>query len=816
MDYFENFPMSDNVVRSRELAHQIAAQNHNRYVEPIHFIYAMYNIDCVCSQILHEEGLMPVAIVSEIGKLEKVDTLSEPEESNETKLMFDDARRIALICKKDCIYTEHLLLASVFYKNSSMYKFLSRNISLQSMLNNLDRSMNINNILDNIKNIPSAGQGGGPASKQSAASQLPQELNDLGVDFTQRARDGKIDPIIGRKEEIERIIEILCRKTKNNPVLIGEPGVGKSAVVEGLAREIVAGNVPELLKNKIVFSLDIGSLVAGTKYRGELEQRLKSAIEAIIRQGNIIVFIDELHTLAQAGGKEGEVTPADMLKPYLARGELQTIGATTTDEYRKFIEADKALERRFQPILVNPPTVEQTIEILKGIRPNYEAFHKIKISDEAIEAAAKLSDRYISDRFLPDKAIDLVDEAASRAKVSGNKLPTEVKDLEDKLAQYQNNISIAIRNEDYAKADEYKALRDETDKEIKRRKEEWRNSADNSINAEDIAEVVSKWTKIPVSRLSETEVQRLNNLENILHERVIGQDMAVESVAKAIRRARAGLKDPKRPIGTFLFLGPTGVGKTELTKALAAAMFDDENNIIRIDMSEYMEAHSVSKLIGAPPGYVGFDDGGQLTEQVRRHPYSVVLFDEIEKAHPDVYNILLQILDEGRLTDSQGRTVDFKNTIIIITSNVGVSELKTRRTIGFNDKPDAQEQDEEKILSDALKRHFRPEFLNRIDVICYFKHLTEDNIKQIADIMLKKVTKKLADRNIRIKYTPAMVEYVIKNGYDPEYGARPLRRIIEQSIEDSLAEALLNGQIKDNSVATVDYVDGKVRISCQQ
>ena len=816
MDYFENFPMSDNVVRSRELAHQIAAQNHNRYVEPIHFIYAMYNIDCVCSQILHEEGLMPVAIVSEIGKLEKVDTLSEPEESNETKLMFDDARRIALICKKDCIYTEHLLLASVFYKNSSMYKFLSRNISLQSMLNNLDRSMNINNILDNIKNIPSAGQGGGPESKQSAASQLPQELNDLGVDFTQRARDGKIDPIIGRKDEIERIIEILCRKTKNNPVLIGEPGVGKSAVVEGLAREIVAGNVPELLKNKIVFSLDIGSLVAGTKYRGELEQRLKSAIEAIIRQGNIIVFIDELHTLAQAGGKEGEVTPADMLKPYLARGELQTIGATTTDEYRKFIEADKALERRFQPILVNPPTVEQTIEILKGIRPNYEAFHKIKISDEAIEAAAKLSDRYISDRFLPDKAIDLVDEAASRAKVSGNKLPTEVKDLEDKLAQYQNNISIAIRNEDYAKADEYKALRDETDKEIKRRKEEWRNSADNSVNAEDIAEVVSKWTKIPVSRLSETEAQRLNNLENILHERVIGQDMAVESVAKAIRRARAGLKDPKRPIGTFLFLGPTGVGKTELTKALAAAMFDDENNIIRIDMSEYMEAHSVSKLIGAPPGYVGFDDGGQLTEQVRRHPYSVVLFDEIEKAHPDVYNILLQILDEGRLTDSQGRTVDFKNTIIIMTSNVGVSELKTRRTIGFNDKPDAQEQDEEKILSDALKRHFRPEFLNRIDVICYFKHLTEDNIKQIADIMLKKVTKKLADRNIRIKYTPAMVEYVIKNGYDPEYGARPLRRIIEQSIEDSLAEALLNGQIKDNSVATVDYVDGKVRISCQQ
>ena len=811
MDYFDNFPMSDNVKASRELAHQTAAQSRSRYVEPIHLIFAMYNTDCVCSEILHQEGLLPGNIIAEMGKLEKVDTLTEPEESDETKLMFDDARRIALICKKDCIYTEHLLLASVFYKNSSMYKFLSRNINIQRMLNNLDRSMNINNILDNIKNIPSGHTGGGNSAE--GKSSLPQQLADLGVDFTQRARDNKIDPVIGRKEEIERIIEILCRKTKNNPVLIGEPGVGKSAVVEGLAREVVAGNVPELLKDKIIFSLDIGSLVAGTKYRGELEQRLKSAIEAIIQQGNIVVFIDELHTLAQAGGKEGEVTPADMLKPYLARGELQTIGATTTDEYRKFIEADKALERRFQPIIVNPPTVEQTIEILKGIRPNYEGFHKIKISDEAIVAAAKLSDRYISDRFLPDKAIDLIDEAASRAKVSGNKLPADVKELEEKLAQYQNNISIAINNEDYARADEYKALRDETDKEIKKRKEEWKNSANNSIGEEEIAEVVSKWTKIPVSRLSETEVERLKNLESLLHERVIGQDMAVESVAKAIRRARAGLKDPKRPIGTFLFLGPTGVGKTELTKALAAAMFDDENNIIRIDMSEYMEAHSVSKLIGAPPGYVGFDDGGQLTEQVRRRPYSVVLFDEIEKAHPDVYNLLLQLLDEGRLTDSQGRTVSFKNTIIIMTSNVGVGELKAKRAIGFNDSAAKEHADEEKVLSDALKRHFRPEFLNRIDVICFFKHLSEDDIKRIADIMMKKVTKKLTDRNIAIRYTPAMVEYVIKNGYDPEYGARPLRRIIEQSIEDALAEALLAGKIKDNGTVTVDYVDGKVLVT---
>ena len=810
MEYYDKFPMSDNVKRARDKARQTAKEYRHRYIEPIHLIHAMYGIDCVCSEILHAEGLLPGSITAELGKLEVAVTMinEEPQESDETKLLFDDARRMALICKKDCIYTEHLLLASIFYKSSSMFKFLSRNVSIQSILNNLNHSMDIQNILANMKSIPSYASHGGSQPKAS----LPQQLDGLGVDFTQRARDNKIDPVIGRKEEIERIIEILCRKTKNNPVLIGEPGVGKSAVVEGLAREMVAGNGPELLKDKIIFSLDIGSLMAGTKYRGELEQRLKSAIEAIISQGNIIVFIDEMHTLAQAGGKEGEVNPSDMLKPYLARGELQTIGATTTDEYRKFIEKDKALERRFQPIIVNPPTVEQTIEILKGIRPNYEAFHKIKITDEAIVAAANLSDRYISDRFLPDKAIDLIDEAASRAKVSGNRVPPEVKDLEDKLAQLQNNIDIAIHRQEYDKAAEYKELRVRTEEEIKAKRSEWKASASTEIGSEEIAEVVSKWTKIPVTKLNETELERLNNLEALLHERVIGQDMAVESVSKAIRRARAGLKDPKRPIGTFLFLGPTGVGKTELTKALASAMFDDENNIIRIDMSEYMEGHSVSKLIGAPPGYVGFDDGGQLTEQVRRKPYSVVLFDEIEKAHPDVYNILLQLLDEGRLTDSQGRLVSFKNTIVIMTSNVGVSELKIKRSIGFNDSP-SQMQDEEQILSSALKRHFRPEFLNRIDVICYFKHLTEDNIKRIADVMMRKVTKKLTDRNIGIRYTPAIVEYVIKNGYDPEYGARPLRRIIEQTIEDALAEALLTGKVRDNSTATIDYADGKVLVT---
>ncbi len=809
MDYINNFPMSDNAERVRTNAHRFAIQFHNKYVEPVHVLFAMYNINCVGSEYLHAEQLMPTSFITEMGRLEMSDDLTEPEESQNTKTLLDDARRIAVVCKKDCIYTEHILLAAVFYKDSDICRFLSRNMNVRHMLQRLNECMDLDEIISNINNIrPNSGL----ADNAPRRAAVPEELKDIGTDVTQRARDGKIDPVIGRKEEIERIIEILCRKSKNNPVLIGEPGVGKSAVVEGLAREMVAGNVPELLKDKIIFALDIGSLMAGTKYRGELERKLKDAIEAVIKQGNIILFIDELHTLAQAGGKEGEVSPADMLKPYLARGELQTIGATTTDEYRKFIEADKALERRFQPITVLPPTVEQTIEILKGIRPSYEEFHKIKISDEAIEAAVKLSDRYITDRFLPDKAIDLIDEASSRAKVNGNRLPPDLKDLEAKRDEYHRNMDLHSQRTEYDKAEEYKRLRNEVDEEIRKRKLEWQSSISTTIGAEDIAEIVAKWTKIPVTRLSETELERLNNLENILHERVIGQDKAVESVSKAIRRARAGLKDPKRPIGSFLFLGPTGVGKTELTKALAAAMFDDENNIIRLDMSEYMESHSVSKLIGSPPGYVGFDDGGQLTEQVRRKPYSVVLFDEIEKAHPDVYNILLQILDEGRLTDSQGRTVDFKNTIVIMTSNVGVSDLKARRTIGFNDSPNRDDADEEQILSDALKRHFRPEFLNRIDVICFFKHLTEEDIKRIADIMMRKVTKKLTDRNIGIRYTPAIVDYVIKNGYDPEYGARPLRRIIEQTIEDALAEALLTGKVKDNGTATVDYVNGRVEI----
>ncbi|MBQ7453253.1 MAG: ATP-dependent Clp protease ATP-binding subunit, partial [Clostridia bacterium] len=588
-------------------------------------------------------------------------------------------------------------------------------------------------------------------------SDLPEVLRDMGIDLTARARAGKMDPVIGREKEIDRIIEILCRKTKNNPCLIGEAGVGKSAVVEGLAQAIVRGDVPELLQNKIIFSLDIGSLMAGTKYRGSMEEKLKNAISTITSAKNIIVFIDEIHMLIEAGSKEGEVSPSDMLKPYLARGEMQTIGATTTDEYRKFIEKDKALERRFQPIMVDQPSEEDAVKILKGIRDSYEAFHKVKITDEAIEAAVKLSVRYIMDRCLPDKAIDLIDEASSRTKVKGSITPEKLKELEAQLKDVEMQKQEASRSENFEKANEYKEKANELKEKIEQARADWKNGKTNEegvITAEDIAKVVSSWTKIPVTKLTETEKDKLVHLEDILHKRVIGQNEAISAVSKAIRRARAGLKDPKRPIGSFIFLGPTGVGKTELCKALAEAMFDDENMVIRLDMSEYMEAHSVAKLIGAPPGYVGHEDGGQLTEQVRRKPYSVVLFDEIEKAHPDVFNILLQVLDDGRLTDSQGRTVNFKNTIIIMTSNCGVADLPKRsKKLGFDDDADSEKTDNKEFLLKALKDHFKPEFLNRIDVVCVFDNLSKEDITKIATIMINQLNDKLKDKKITLRLT---------------------------------------------------------------
>ncbi len=637
---------------------------------------------------------------------------------------------------------------------------------------------------------------------------LPDSLLEMGYDLTYKARQGKMDPIIGREQETERIIEILCRKTKNNPILIGEPGVGKTAVVEGLAQAIVKGRVPQVLKDKTIYCLDIASLMAGTKYRGELEKRLKEAIETIIENRNIIVFIDEIHTLAQSGSDKGDVSPSDMLKPYLARGELQTIGATTTDEYRKFIEKDKALERRFQPIMVNPPSVEDTIEILKGIRDSYEAFHKVKITDEAIIAAAKLSDRYIMDRSLPDKAIDLIDEASSRARVSSSIMP---KSIEEKMMKYtalHNNLQEAYIQGNTNRAERLKeemyALHTAIEEERKANNLSKPKSEPN-INENDIAAVVAKWTGIPVNKITESEKDKLIRLEEIIHKRVIGQNEAVTAVCKAIRRSRVGLQDGKRPIGSFLFLGQTGVGKTELCKALAEAMFDNENNIVRIDMSEYMESHSVAKLIGAPPGYVGHDDGGQLTEQVRRKPYSVVLFDEIEKAHPDVFNIMLQMLDDGRLTDSQGRVVNFKNTIIIMTSNCGISELHSRSaSLGFSntgitrDNPDYEQMKD--IIMAAVRRKFKPELLNRIDVITVFHSLQTEELTKIAKLMLSSLNKRLKEHNIDIKFTESALRYVVEKGTNPEYGARPLKRLIQQEIEDKLADGLLSGELVQSTV----------------
>lgn len=798
------FLISENMKKALDIATEAATKYSSDVVGTEHILYGMLLSGGKAGKLLTAGGATPEIFVEQFERSPHYAGVT-PSVSPRFGLIMQYAQQVCQQTHNKEIHTEHVL-----------YAILSDNAGVACAIL-ADAGVNLRELYRaTTKELSQKTADNAPAGKT-----LPAELNDLGIDVTKKARDHKIDPIIGRKGEIERIIQILCRKTKNNPVLIGEPGVGKSAVVEGLAKAIVEGNVPELLRDKIVFSLDIGSLMAGTKYRGELERKLKDAISIIRERGDIIVFIDELHTLARAGDKDGEVSPADILKPYLARGEMQTIGATTTDEYRKFIEADKALERRFQPIIVEPPTVDETIEILRGLKDNYEAFHKVKIDDEALLAAARLSDRYITDRFLPDKAIDLVDEAMSRAKVSGSTVPPDIKQMEAQIKELELKKNDAVAKEDFDTAtvvrDEIKALHAKIDES----KLEWKKHGEQSgmsITAEDIADIVSKWTKIPVTRLSETETQRLVNLEEILHNRVIGQDEAVKSVAKAIRRARAGLKDPNRPIGSFMFLGPTGVGKTELTKALGEAMFDDENAVIRIDMSEYMESHSVSKLIGSPPGYVGFDDGGQLTEQVRRKPYSVVLFDEVEKAHPDVFNLMLQILDDGRLTDSRGRTVSFKNTIIIMTSNAGVADLhNTSRGLGFAIDDDSETKRErqrtEDVLMSALKRYFKPEFLNRIDVITVFHALTKEDIGKIADLMLGKVEKTLGEKKIRLVVTPSMRDYIIKKGYDAEYGARPLRRVIEQSIEDNVAEALLTGKIKEGSTVTVDADgDGNVTV----
>ena len=653
---------------------------------------------------------------------------------------------------------------------------------------------------------------GNPESFQSHSSVEKDTntptLDSLARDLTQIAREERLDPVIGRADEITRVVEILSRRTKNNPVLIGEPGVGKTAIAEGLAQAIINNEIPENLKGKRVMSLDMGTVVAGTKYRGEFEERMKKVMDEIHKAGNVVLFIDELHTLIGAGGAEGAIDASNILKPALARGELQCIGATTLDEFRKHIEKDAALERRFQPVMVDEPNADDAVLILKGLRDRYEAHHRLTITDEALEAAVRMSDRYIQDRFLPDKAIDLIDEASSKVRLRSYAAPPDLKDLETELETVKKEKDAAVQSQEFEAAANYRDQQTKIERQVKECEENWKKEqgdSSQSVTPADIELVVAGITGIPLAKIAEDESDRLLNLESILHERVIGQNDAVTSISKAVRRARAGLKNPKRPIGSFIFLGPTGVGKTELARALSETMFGEEDAMIRVDMSEYMENHSVSRLVGSPPGYVGYDDGGQLTEKVRRKPYSLVLFDEIEKAHPDVFNMLLQVLDDGRLTDSNGRTVDFRNTIIVMTSNVGARELQDQRFVGFGGAAAESYENVRSTMMKELKNTFRPEFINRVDDIIVFHKLEKEHLKEIVSLMIDQLRERLSDQNIHIEVTEKATERIAEEGYDPEYGARPLARSIQKNIEDTLSESLLSGESFENKLVTVDY-----------
>lgn len=714
--------------------------------------------------------------------------------------------------------TEHLLLAALRDTGSVAVRLLS---AMGVHPNDI-----FNDILKLLGGAESAASGvgrnkpAGSASSPGKGGKTPV-LDQFGKDLTEVAKSGKLDPVIGRGKEIERVIQILSRRTKNNPCLIGEPGVGKTAIAEGLAQKIAANEVPELLKNKRVIALDMGGMVAGTKYRGDFEERIKNAIDEVVAAKDIILFIDEIHTLVGAGAAEGAVDAANILKPFLARGELQVIGATTLEEYRKYIEKDAALERRFHPVTVGEPTQEETLQILRGLRPKYAAHHNVEITDEALEAAVSMSSRYIADRYLPDKAIDLMDEAASKVRLKAYTPPPDMKELEDEIKRLGEEKESAVNEQDFERAARLRDQEKEQQEKLNAQKAEWQNKnagVSGKVTKQEIAEVVSGWTGVPVVQLTEEESQRLLKMEDVLHERIVGQEEAVSAVSKAIRRGRVGLKDPKRPIGSFIFLGPTGVGKTELCKALAEAMFGDENAMIRLDMSEYMEKHTVSRLVGSPPGYVGYDEGGQLTEKIRRKPYSVLLFDEIEKAHPDVFNLLLQILEDGILTDAQGRKVDFKNTIIIMTSNIGARLITDKHQLGFGgesketDTPESYEKIRENVLGE-LKKSFRPEFLNRVDDIVVFHQLTQADIESIARRMIYALDKRLEGMGMHMQVTDEVITELAKAGFDPVYGARPLRRTIQSRVEDPLAEAMLEGRFHANDTINVDMNEEKLTFS---
>lgn len=812
MYQFKGFTEKAN--KALNLAIESAEEMRHNYVGTEHILYGLVKEGSgVAATALNECGVTEDALREKLESINGTMSLVELTPDDFTPRTKRVLRAAVIISSKTgytYVGTEHLLLAILSESDSYAVAFLEElGVSVERLAQAVSKGMQggADDGFCGFENesAPNGSQKGGSA------------LDKFGRDLTQAAKNGEIDPVIGREKEIQRVIQILSRRTKNNPVLIGEPGVGKTAVAEGLALEIAKGNVPEILKDKRVVSLDLTGMVAGAKYRGDFEERIKAAIDEVKKSKNTILFIDELHTIVGAGAAEGSADAANILKPSLARGDFQVIGATTLNEYRKYIEKDAALERRFQPVKVGEPTPEQAVQILKGLRDSYEAHHKVKITDEAINAAVTLSSRYIADRYLPDKAIDLIDEGASKVRLASLTSPDNVKELEDEIADYEKEKASAINEQDFERAarlrDEQKELQTKLD-DAKKKWQEQQKGNSGEVTAEDIAKIVSEWTGIPVVQLTKEESERLLNMENVLHERVIGQSEAVTAIAKAIRRGRVGLKDPKRPVGSFIFLGPTGVGKTELCKALAEAMFGDENAMLRLDMSEYMEKHTVSKLIGSPPGYVGFEEGGQLTEKVRRKPYSVVLFDEIEKAHPDVFNMLLQILEDGRLTDSQGRTVDFKNTIIIMTSNVGARLITEKQSsLGFNSENENAEESEKKdikeLVTGELRKVFRPEFLNRVDDIIVFNKLNKDEIKQIAVKMLKTLENRLDKMNIKISFTDNAISEIADKGFDENYGARPLRRAIQNEIEDPLSEQMLEGKVKDGAVVTCDFADGQ-------
>lgn len=812
MYQFKGFTEKAN--KALNLAIESAEEMRHNYVGTEHILYGLVKEGSgVAATALNECGVTEDALREKLESINGTMSLVELTPDDFTPRTKRVLRAAVIISSKTgytYVGTEHLLLAILSESDSYAVAFLEElGVSVERLAQAVSKGMQggADDGFGGFENesAPNGSQKGGSA------------LDKFGRDLTQAAKNGEIDPVIGREKEIQRVIQILSRRTKNNPVLIGEPGVGKTAVAEGLALEIAKGNVPEILKDKRVVSLDLTGMVAGAKYRGDFEERIKAAIDEVKKSKNTILFIDELHTIVGAGAAEGSADAANILKPSLARGDFQVIGATTLNEYRKYIEKDAALERRFQPVKVGEPTPEQAVQILKGLRDSYEAHHKVKITDEAINAAVTLSSRYIADRYLPDKAIDLIDEGASKVRLASLTSPDNVKELEDEIADYEKEKASAINEQDFERAarlrDEQKELQTKLD-DAKKKWQEQQKGNSGEVTAEDIAKIVSECTGIPVVQLTKEESERLLNMENVLHERVIGQSEAVTAIAKAIRRGRVGLKDPKRPVGSFIFLGPTGVGKTELCKALAEAMFGDENAMLRLDMSEYMEKHTVSKLIGSPPGYVGFEEGGQLTEKVRRKPYSVVLFDEIEKAHPDVFNMLLQILEDGRLTDSQGRTVDFKNTIIIMTSNVGARLITEKQSsLGFNSENENAEESEKKdikeLVTGELRKVFRPEFLNRVDDIIVFNKLNKDEIKQIAVKMLKTLENRLDKMNIKISFTDNAISEIADKGFDENYGARPLRRAIQNEIEDPLSEQMLEGKVKDGAVVTCDFSDGQ-------